>query len=140
MRKVLYQGLVLHQPLLDLLEVDGDTVTVDDRIHQASSLVGVPDRPFITYRMHTDFPREGGIGRREYCQIWANDDPGDYLRIDDILKECRIALESLAPSSISPDFLEARWIETGVDLKDDDMGTINRYIRLQFTGTLRERE
>lgn len=97
----------------------------------------VPDRPFVTYRMHTGFPLEGGLGQREYCQIWANDDPGDYLRIDDILTECRIALEALAHTGA---FLEARWIETGVDLKDSDMGTINRYIRLQFTGTLRERD
>ena len=137
MRKVLYQGLINHEPLWPLLEVpDKATLEAEERIMQASSLIAVPKRPFITYRMHTDFPRQS-VGRREYCQIWANDDPGDYLRIDAILKECRIALESLPHQE---DFLEARWIETGVDLKDDDMGTINRYIRLQFTGTLRERE
>jgi hypothetical protein len=134
-REILYQGLIASTDLAAELELtEGETI--EDRIHQASSLTTRPRTPFVTFRMHTHFPRQG-VGQREYCQIWANDDPGDYLRIDRILKQCRIALESLQPNG---EFLEARWIETGVDLKDDDMGTINRYIRLQFTGTLRERE
>lgn len=139
MREVLFQGLIQHAPLLTLLEVDGVAVTARDRIFQASSLDRVPARPFITYRMHTGFPPRG-LGQRHYCQIWANDDPGDYTRIDAILVECRRALESLPQGFWLPEFLEARWIETGVDLKDDDMGTINRYTRLQFTASLRERE
>lgn len=132
MRKRLYQALSTYAPLLELVE---------DRIIEASAIgtklwPGVPERPFVTYRMHTNFP-VAGVGRREYCQIWANDDPGDYLRIDEILERCRQAMEGLAHHE---DFLEARWVETGVDLKDDAMGTINRYIRFQITGTLRERE
>ena len=87
--------------------------------------------------MHTDFPVKGGMGRREYSQWWANDDPGDYLRIDRMLELVRLAIESIPSQGL---FLEARWVETGVDLKDDIMGTINRYIRFQTTGTLRERE
>lgn len=131
-RARLYQGLKGSTELQAI---------VGDRIIQASSLVEgkVPPTPFLTYRMHTDFPRPigGKIGRREYCQIWANDEPGDYLRIDNILDICRRTLEALPHAD---DFLEARWIETGVDLRDQDMGTINRYIRLQFTNTLRELE
>lgn len=107
-------------------------------IYEASSLNEVPGhRPFATYRMHTDFPLERGLARREYSQVWVNDDPGDYLRIDDALNKIRRAVEGW-PSH--DDFLEARWIETGVDLKDDVMGTINRYIRFQHTATLRERD
>lgn len=118
---------------------------VGERIIQASALgaeglpgyEGIPERPFATYRMHTDFPLQRPVGRREYAQVWANDEPGDYATIDDILALCRIAIEGLEPTE---NFLEARWIETGVDLSDTAMGTINRYIRFQFTGTLRERE
>lgn len=135
MRTILYQAL---WGMADLREI------VADRIIEASALgtelpgfEGVPERPFVTYRMHTDFPLNKGLGRREYAQIWANDDPGDYLRIDEILRLCRLAVEAAPPKD---DFLEARWIETGVDLSDQAMGTINRYIRFQFTGTLRERE
>ena len=114
---------------------------VGDRIFAASALVEgkVPPRPFVTYRMHTRFGRPLGrpLGAREYVQLWANDNPGDYLRIDKILELSRKAVEAIPQQDT---FLEARWIETGVDLRDPDMGTINRYIRFQFTSTLREYE
>lgn len=114
---------------------------VGSRIIEASAIgselwPGTPETPFITYRMHTDFPVLGGMGRREYCQIWANDTPGDYERVDEALRVVRLVVEAIPPDE---DFLEARWVETGVDLKDDAMGTINRYIRFQLTGSLRER-
>lgn len=114
---------------------------VEDRIIQASAIgsdqwPGTPKTPFVTYRMHTDFPVAGGIGRREYCQVWANDTPGDYEKIDEVLELVKLAVEAIPADA---DFLEARWVETGVDLKDDAMGTINRYIRFQLTGTRRER-
>jgi hypothetical protein len=129
-RTLLYQAMKGSQPLENI---------VHGRIFQASRLGihdqdgvlitdGVPEKPFITYRMHTDFPVGGGMGRREYSQVWANDDPGSYVQID--------AVEAIPPQD---GFLEARWVETGVDLKDDAMGTINRYIRFQMTGSLRER-
>jgi hypothetical protein len=132
MRKLLYKAL---KNSTDLGQI------VNGRILEASAIgsklwPGVPERPFMTYRMHTDFPVIGGAGRREYAQVWANDDPGDYETIDEMLRLARLAVEAI-PSQA--DFLEARWVETGVDLKDDAMGTINRYIRFQLTGTLRER-
>lgn len=138
MRKLLFQAM---KNSTDLQEI------VKGRIFQASRLGihgpdgaiitdGVPERPFMTYRMHTDFPVGGGMGRREYSQVWANDDPGDYETIDEMLRLARLAVEAIPPQA---DFLEARWVETGVDLKDDAMGTINRYIRFQMTGSLRER-
>lgn len=135
MRARLFQALWASGPLREIL---------GERIIQASALgqqlpglEGIPARPFVTYRMHTNFPLAKGLGRREYAQVWANDDPGDYLRIDEILEYARLAIEAIPASD---DFLEARWIETGVDLSDLAMGTINRYIRFQFTGTLRERQ
>jgi hypothetical protein len=132
MRIRLYKALRASTDLAELVE---------NRIIEASAVgttiwPGTPPRPFLTYRMHTDFPVMGGVGRREYCQLWANDDPGDYEKIDEILRLSRIAVEAIPHTD---DFLEARWVETGVDLEDKAMGTINRYIRFQFTGTLRER-
>lgn len=110
------------------------------RIYQASSITAespVPKTPFVTYRMHTHFPLNRGLGQREYSQVWCHDDAGDYARIDDILGRIRRAVEAYPSEG---EFLEARWIETGVDLKDDVMGTITRYIRFQHTATLRERD
>jgi hypothetical protein len=132
MRKLLYKAL---RNSTDLGAI------VDRRILEASAIgselwPGVPERPFMTYRMHTHFPVIGGAGRREYAQVWANDDPGDYETIDDMLRLAQLAVEAIPSQG---DFIEARWVETGVDLKDDAMGTINRYIRFQLTGTHRER-
>jgi hypothetical protein len=110
---------------------------VEDRVFEASAVVTQVKRPFIVVRMHTGFPVERGIGGRHYAQVWAHDAPGSYLRIDQILIEARKAIESL-PHTGADGFLEARWIETGVDLKDDTLGTITRYSRYQLTQALRE--
>jgi hypothetical protein len=131
-RTHVYQAMAHSAEVLALFTGDDGVV----RIYEASSLDIVPPKPFCTYRMHTHFPLIQGHGQREYCQIWVHDIPGDYLTIDDGLAKIRRALESWPAQG---DFLEARWIETGVDLKDDVMGTINRYIRFQLTATLRER-
>ena len=135
MRDVLAQSMVASAELQQLLTGDDG----EFRVYEASSISveAPPARPFVTYRMHTDFPLNRGLGRREYSQVWAHDEPGDYLVIDEILNAVRRAVEA-APSN--GDFLEARWIETGVDLRDDVMGTITRYIRFQHTATLRERD
>ena len=135
MRYHLYQAMVSNPDLLAIFQ-GGDGVV---RIYEASSVNAVPPRPFCTYRMHTDFPLNRGLGRREYSQIWVHDNPGDYLRIDDALNKIRRAVEAWPSSKANADFLEARWIETGVDLKDDVMGTITRYIRFLHTATRRER-
>lgn len=135
MREIVNQALINHAPLLDLVgQIQGEDGNLHPNIHQASSLDFTPPRPFVTYRMHTDFFVQR-VGGREYVQVWAHDDPGDYSRIDAILDQCRIAIVNL-PSEGT--FLDARWIETGVDLRDDAMNTITRYIRFQLTRTTRE--
>jgi hypothetical protein len=128
-RTRLYKACMESSEVVDII---GDRLFASSSIDENTQII----RPFLTYRMHTDFPLSRGIGAREYVQVWANDDPGDYMRIDRLLKAVRRAIEAI-PSE--DDFLEARWIETGVDLADSAMNTINRYIRLQFTNTLRER-
>lgn len=112
---------------------------VDDRIGAASSFNKQSKRPLIAIRAHTDFPvvgeQERSLGRREYIQVWVHDDPGDYLQIDQILRLCRDALEAVPHFD---DFMSAKWIETGVDLRDDRMESIMRYSRFQFTFARRE--
>lgn len=126
MRKIIFDALRLWAPL-DAL--------VGERIYEASSVDAHTQKPFIVVRMHTGFPVRPAIGGRHYAQVWAHDHPGSYLKIDAILIECRRAVEALPPSG---DFLEARWIETGVDLRDDGFETITRYCRFQMTQALRE--
>lgn len=127
-RTRVYKALTESSAVMDI---------VQGRIYPASAIDENTDiaRPYMTYRMHTVFPVGSRVGGREYVQLWANDDPGDYMRIDRMLKAARLAIEAL-PSEA--DFLEAVWIETGIDLADNAMGVINRYSRFQFTNTLRE--
>ena len=128
MRKLIYEALMGWDPLHAL---------VGERIYEASAVDAHTRKPFVTVRMHTGFPVERSIGGRHYAQVWAHDEPGSYLRIDAILIECRKAIESM-PNDLEQGFLEARWIETGVDLRDDRLETITRYSRYQLTQALRE--
>lgn len=118
-----------------LTEWPGLVPLVDGRIYEASSVDKHYPKPLITIRLHTGFPVQAGLGRREYVQVWAHDVPGDYMAIDAIHEQVRLAMEAIVPEE---KFLEARWIETGVDLRDDFMETICRYQRFQFTGVLLE--
>lgn len=135
-RTTFFQALFASTDLRERL-TGTDEDPEEFRIYQASSLSIVPRRPFMTYRLNNDFPIAKSIGRRAYGQLWANDDPGDYETIDWLLERAREALAAIVPSGT---FLEARWIETSPDLRDDVMGTINRYSRFHLTASLRERE
>lgn len=118
-----------------LIEWPGLAPLVEDRIYEASSIDKHYKRPLLAIRMHTGFPVQARLGRREYVAIWAHDDTGDYMQIDSIHEQVRLALESITPSE---KFLEARWIETSVDLRDDFMESICRYQRFQLTSALLE--
>lgn len=128
MRERVYNALSAWAPLDPL---------VGQRIFEASAVTVSTKKPFIVIRMHTGFPVERSIGGRHYVQVWAHDIPGSYLKIDSILTECRKAIEA-SPNTGADGFLEARWIENGVDLKDDVLETITRYSRYQLTQALRE--
>lgn len=124
--------IITAQALKNSVEV---RALVGNRIHAASSVNKQSKRPLVAIRAHTDFPAQRRVGARGYIQVWAHDDPGDYEVIDQVLAACRTAIEAVPHSG---DFLEARWIETGVDLRDDVMESITRYMRFQFTFSRRE--
>lgn len=112
---------------------------VQDRIFAASNVDYQGKKPLVVLRSHTSFPvarAEGkALGGRTYLQLWVHDKPGSYVRIDRTLVACRRVIEAIAPVG---NFLEATWIESGVDLRDDQMNTVCRYSRFQITETLRE--
>lgn len=109
---------------------------VGDRIHAASSLKNVPTTPFITFRMHHTLEVQGRIGKRQHVTIWAHDEPGDYMRIDDMIAAIDAAMEAILPTGT---LREVRWIEGSPDLQDDDMGTITRNTRFEMTSSTPER-
>lgn len=124
-RAFLMQGLKIYAPL--------HPDVPPERMFSASAINKQHERPLIGMRLHTGFPTQRRLGERLYVQVWAYDNPGDYMRIDRVLKNVRRALEGLQP--FGP-FLEASWIEDSVDLRDDPMEAITKYSRFQVTGNL----
>lgn len=126
MRALIFQALSGSAGLTDI---------VDNRIFQASDLTNVPPRPFVTYRLHNAYARQG-FGKQTLVQVWFHDEPGDYMRIDEMMGHAKTAIEGIPQQG---SFMEAVWFEDSVDLQDDDMGTITRNARYIVTETNTER-
>jgi hypothetical protein len=62
--------------------------------------------------------------------LFVHDVPGDYLRIDQILKIVKDLFHNAvdAPSGVNI----CKWVDHSEDLKDPDMGTITRYSRFRI--------
>ena len=90
-------------------------------------------KPFCVYRMSTetsDFRGDDSLRiRRRVYQIFVHDTPGDYTRIDSIL----VLLEGLFRDveDQANSIVRCEWLENSEDFRDDDMGTILRYCRIQ---------
>lgn len=118
MRQLIYDTLRAHQPIIDIVGVDGVYSTYDE----------TPPTPFLVVRMGNDRPANM-VGRREFFQVWAHDAPGDYATIDSLLAHARNVLEAL-PNQGS--LFEVAWIENSSDLPYDPLtGVIGRYARFQ---------
>lgn len=110
------------------------------RLYQGGSLTERPDvTPFLVYRIGIQSPVRLGGGtpaelledpKRQFAQVWAHDEGGDYDRIDAGLEAVKAALVGSEPDST---VMECRWIETSRDLRDIDFGTITRYHRYLLT-------
>lgn len=103
-------------------------------IHQSTALDKAPtEKPFIMYRQTSDveFFRgdDGDAVRSAGYMIFVHDLPGDYLGIDAAI----VMLQGLFKDTIDQpnNVVRSRWTETSDDLRDDDMGTIMKYGRIQ---------
>lgn len=100
------------------------------------SLDGAPaDKPFIVIRFGPTV-RGPFVGTSQTeLQVWAHDDPGDFLRIQSILEAVQAALEG-------PVALEgahsARWQGESPDSADDALGTITRWASYNLVGMTQE--
>jgi hypothetical protein len=108
----------------------------EGRIHQSTSLDAAPHtKPFIMYRQTSDIDifrgDDGDACRQVGYMVFVHDTPGDYLRIDDTMK----LLMGLFKDTIDQEagVVRSRWLETSDDLRDDDMGTIMKFARIQVT-------
>lgn len=122
----LYSRMMADTPLI---------TAVTSQIHQSTSLDAAPHlKPFIMYRQTSDVQRfrgdDGDMVRSSGYMIFAHDEPGDYMRIDTIIGHLKRLFQDITdqPNGI----IRSNWIETSDDLRDDDMGTIIKFGRVQI--------
>ncbi len=109
------------------------------RIYASTSLTTAPKVfPFIMYRQTSDVEIFRGDDsdkvRSNGYMIFCHDVPGDYLQIDAMIAELR----RLFADTNDPNegIVRSRWVDTSDDLRDDDMGTITKYVRIQVLSRL----
>lgn len=71
-------------------------------------------------------------------QVWVHDAPGDYDRIDQVLKRVRDVLTSVHAQYTGTSYewvSQTRWEGDSEDLRDDDAGTITRNSQYLFVGS-----
>ena len=108
--------------------LSSDTVLsglVGDRIYPVHMQDTKPDTPYIVYRLNTANPRVVPAKNQNF-QVWAHDNRGTYLVIDEILQRVKEVLVAKPPSG---DFYQVEWLDDSNDLYDDAASTLTRFSR-----------
>ena len=106
----------------------------NQRIFQSTSLDSAPKTfPYILYRATSDVDRlrgdDGDMVRSTGYMIFCHDTPGDYLQIDQMLAELyRLFADTNDPSE---GVVRSHWVDLSDDLRDDDLGSITKYARIE---------
>ena len=106
----------------------------NQRIYQSTSVDTAPKvYPFIMYRATSEVDRFRGDDQNQVrstgYMIFCHDVPGDYLQIDEMLAELyRLFADT---RDLAEGVVRSHWVEVSDDLRDDDMGTITKYARVQ---------
>ena len=108
--------LLGHAPFVALVPAES--------VHGAGSLNGRPDNiPFVVLRLGPLTREPGGFAQWRELTVWAHDEPGGYLRIDEVLAEARVALETPVNE---PGAVLVEWQGGSPDLADDGYNTITK--------------
>lgn len=103
-------------------------------LHASTSLDRTPaEKPFLMYRSVANLPDlrgdDGDQTISETFLIFAHDAPGDYLQIDTIMARIKQLLGGVYDQANG--IIRSIWLETSDDFRDEDMGTITKYCRIQ---------
>lgn len=109
---------------------------LDGYIFGAGSLRGSPDkRPFLVIAFSSEFGEinDGDVPvvTSQLLTLWAHDDPGDYTRIDRVLRNSQLALQGPV---VEQGGIFARWQGNSGDLADPTYGTIVRNSEYKLIG------
>jgi hypothetical protein len=94
-------------------------------------------RPLMVLRWQDTSPGLGTVNQRN-LQVWVHDTPGDYTRIDRILKRVRIVLESIVginAGDAASWVTQIDWKGDSDDLDDDEAVTFCRNSNFTVTGS-----
>jgi hypothetical protein len=106
---------------------------VSTRIWGSTTIKKVPEeKPFILYRSTgiTDTVRgdDGVACRTETFMIFAEDKPGDYLQIDTMIGYIDATFNKVKDETAG--VIRSTIVETSEDFRDEDLGTILRFVRI----------
>lgn len=123
----LYQTMVNDATLMAL---------VPGLVHQSTSLNATPvAKPYVMYRQTSDLERfrgdDGEAVRQVGYMIFVHDVPGDYMGIDTVLARLKTLFGDTVDQGNG--IIRSRWLETSDDHRDEDMGTITKYARVEVT-------
>lgn len=101
-------------------------------IHETTAIERTPHlKPFIIYRVIAHRPENRGddqdVTRTENFLVFVHDVPGDYLRIDTLLRELKLLFVNAKDTAAGVS--RVTWLEDSEDFRDEDMGTIMKYAR-----------
>lgn len=127
MRASLYQLLASDEEI---------TSIVGDRIFQASAVDQAPPRPFLIYRLGGVVPVPGSETGAVTAEVWAHDDPGSYVQLDNLLRAVKRLLRGTTHYSGAPGerIATTRWESDSTDLFDDGYRTNTKYTRFTLVG------
>ena len=93
------------------------------------------ERPFLNLRWGATTPGMDVVDRRSLV-IWVHDKPGDYTRIDSIIRRIKSLFGALAGEAHSSGWLsQVEWVTDSNDLVDDGHGTITRTTTHNLVGS-----
>lgn len=93
------------------------------------------ERPFVQLRWNNTIPGLGTVDRRDLV-VWVHDEPGDYDRIDSIIRRIKTIMGSLVGLPHEEGHLmTCEWTGDSADLTDDGHGTITRTTSFSIVGT-----
>lgn len=119
----------MRQKIYDALRQDATIISLVGADNVWSTYEEIPTTPYLVVRFGASSSRLSRLAEAEFFQVWAHDVPGDYDRIDTLLKRVQVVLEALPNEG---DLFEVRWFETSQDMPVDlETGTISRFSRFQ---------
>ena len=107
----------------------------EENILAGGSLETTPTvKPFVIIRMLPRVPALAeDAAHTARGEVWAHDEPGSYLLIDQVLAAAVAAL--VGPTGGTAGGIMVEWEGDGTDLFDDGYKTITRASSFKFTGS-----